>query len=189
MDIDQVRLSLLPYRDYCQDILEARLRSVLYEQLNITRDIPFDKVVRLESGQWPGDRQPILASLTNQADKWEILCLARQADNLIKHLHFIIVSWRPEFLVTSRIHFMAKLRFYQNICWQSDQDGKSQYYGGSQVQLMTDLEPECQSVLYLRNISCDDQVPSDTINVATNVTANYREGFSPQVTCQLAAFH
>ena len=77
MDIDQVRLSLLPYRDYCQDILEARLRSVLYEQLNITRDIPFDKVVRLESSQWPGDRQPILASLTNQADKWEILCLAR----------------------------------------------------------------------------------------------------------------
>ena len=77
VEIDEIRLNLLSYRDYCQDILEARLRSVLYEQLNITRDIPFDKVVRLESNQWAPDRWPILASLTNQSDKWEILCLAR----------------------------------------------------------------------------------------------------------------
>ena len=79
VEIDEIRLNLLSYRDYCQDILEARLRSVLYEQLNITRDIPFDKVVRLESSQWAADRRPILASLTNQSDKWEILCLARQS--------------------------------------------------------------------------------------------------------------
>ena len=74
MDIDQVRLSLLPYRDYCQDILEARLRSVLYEQLNITRDIPFDKVVRLESSQWPGDRQPILATSLLSPLSWSLEC-------------------------------------------------------------------------------------------------------------------
>ena len=77
MDLDDVRLELIRFEEYCQDILEARLRSVLYEQLNITRDIPFDKVVRLESSQWAPDRWPILASLTNQSDKWEILCLAR----------------------------------------------------------------------------------------------------------------
>ena len=48
-----------------------------YEQLNISRDIAFDWVVRLEGEGWGNDRKPILASLTNQADKWEILCLAR----------------------------------------------------------------------------------------------------------------
>ena len=77
MHIDSIRMALLPYQDYCQDILEARLRAVLYEQLNISRDIAFDWVVRLEGEGWGNDRKPILASLTNQADKWEILCLAR----------------------------------------------------------------------------------------------------------------
>ena len=75
--IDSIRMQLLPYQNYCQDILEARLRAVLYEQLNISRDIAFDWVVRLEGEGWGNDRKPILASLTNQADKWEILCLAR----------------------------------------------------------------------------------------------------------------
>ena len=77
MEIDSIRMQLLPYRNYCQDILEARLRAVLYEQLNISRDITFDWVVRLDGEGWRTDRKPILASLTNQADKWEILCLAR----------------------------------------------------------------------------------------------------------------
>ena len=77
VEIDSIRMQLLPYRDYCQDILEARLRAVLYEQLNISRDILFDWVVRLEGEGWASNRKPILASLTSQADKWEILCLAR----------------------------------------------------------------------------------------------------------------
>ena len=77
VEIDSIRMQLLPYQNYCQDILEARLRAVLYEQLNISRDILFDWVVRLEGEGWANNRKPILASLTNQADKWEILCLAR----------------------------------------------------------------------------------------------------------------
>ena len=44
MDLDDVRLELIRFEEYCQDILEARIRSVLYEQLNITRDIPMDMV-------------------------------------------------------------------------------------------------------------------------------------------------
>ena len=44
VDLDDVRLELIRFKEYCQDILEARIRSVLYEQLNITRDIPMDMV-------------------------------------------------------------------------------------------------------------------------------------------------
>ena len=44
VDLDDVRLELIRFEEYCQDILEARIRSVLYEQLNITRDIPMDMV-------------------------------------------------------------------------------------------------------------------------------------------------
>ena len=44
MDLDDVRLELIRFEEYCQDILEARIRSVLFEQLNITRDIPMDTV-------------------------------------------------------------------------------------------------------------------------------------------------
>jgi len=77
VELDDVRLELIKYKEYCSDILEARLRSVLFEQLNITRDIPMTKVYRLESGGTDIRNKPIVASLTNQADKWEILCLAR----------------------------------------------------------------------------------------------------------------
>ena len=98
VELDDVRLELIKYKEYCSDILEARLRSVLFEQLNITRDIPmtkvemteiylseqYDKILyiwqvyRLESGGTDIRNKPIVASLTNQADKWEILCLARK---------------------------------------------------------------------------------------------------------------
>ena len=44
VDLDDVRLELIRFEEYCQDILEARIRSVLFEQLNITRDIPMDTV-------------------------------------------------------------------------------------------------------------------------------------------------
>ena len=44
VELDAVRLELIKDPSYCQDILEARLRAVLFEQLNITRDIPLDKV-------------------------------------------------------------------------------------------------------------------------------------------------
>ena len=44
VELDDVRLELIKYKEYCSDILEARIRSVLYEQLNITRDIPMTKV-------------------------------------------------------------------------------------------------------------------------------------------------
>lgn len=37
-------MELIKISDYCQDILEARVRSVLFDQLNITRDIPMDEV-------------------------------------------------------------------------------------------------------------------------------------------------
>lgn len=77
VDLDDVRLELIRFEEYCQDILEARIRSVLYEQLNITRDIPMDMVYRLEAAGDDPRTRPIVASLTNQADKWEILCLAR----------------------------------------------------------------------------------------------------------------
>ena len=46
VSLDPVRLELIKYEDYAEDILAARIRSVLYEQLNITRDIFFDKVLR-----------------------------------------------------------------------------------------------------------------------------------------------
>ena len=45
VDLDDVRMELIKINDYCQDILEARIRSVLFDQLNITRDIPMDKVL------------------------------------------------------------------------------------------------------------------------------------------------
>ena len=44
VELDSVRLELIKDPSYTQDILEARLRSVMFEQLNITRDIPMDKV-------------------------------------------------------------------------------------------------------------------------------------------------
>ena len=95
MEIDSIRMQLLPYRNYCQDILEARLRAVLYEQLNISRDITFDWVVRLDGEGWRTDRKPILASLTNQADKWEILCLARHvsipSDKVVTNLKLQLI--------------------------------------------------------------------------------------------------
>ena len=46
VDLDDVRMELIKISTYCQDILEARVRSVLYDQLNITRDIPMDEVIR-----------------------------------------------------------------------------------------------------------------------------------------------
>ena len=46
VELDSVRLELIKDPSYTQDILEARLRSVMFEQLNITRDIPMDKVVK-----------------------------------------------------------------------------------------------------------------------------------------------
>ena len=46
VDLDPVRLELIKEPTYCQDILEARIRSVLFEELNITRDIPLEKVVK-----------------------------------------------------------------------------------------------------------------------------------------------
>ena len=45
VDLDNVRMELIKTNDYSQDILEARVRSVLYEQLNITPDIPMDEVL------------------------------------------------------------------------------------------------------------------------------------------------
>ena len=45
VELDSVRLELIKDPSYTQDILEARLRSVMFEQLNITRDIPMDKVI------------------------------------------------------------------------------------------------------------------------------------------------
>ena len=45
VDLDDVRMELIKFNDYCQDILEARIRSVLFDQLNITRDIPMDEVL------------------------------------------------------------------------------------------------------------------------------------------------
>ena len=44
VELDAVRLELIKDPSYTQDILEARLRSVMFEQLSITRDIPMDKV-------------------------------------------------------------------------------------------------------------------------------------------------
>ena len=44
VELDDVRMELIKMNDYCQDILEARIRSVLFDQLNITRDIPMDEV-------------------------------------------------------------------------------------------------------------------------------------------------
>ena len=44
VELDAVRLELIKDPCYTQDILEARLRSVMFEQLSITRDIPMDKV-------------------------------------------------------------------------------------------------------------------------------------------------
>ena len=44
VELDDVRMELIKINDYCQDILEARIRSVLFDQLNITRDIPMDEV-------------------------------------------------------------------------------------------------------------------------------------------------
>ena len=44
VELDSVRLELIKDPSYTQDILEARLRSVMFEQLSITRDIPMDKV-------------------------------------------------------------------------------------------------------------------------------------------------
>ena len=45
VDLDDVRMELIKIREYSQDILEARIRSVLFDQLNITRDIPMDEVL------------------------------------------------------------------------------------------------------------------------------------------------
>ena len=79
MTLDQVRLHLMADPVYESDILEARLRSVMLEQLNITRDIPMERVWRLEGEEW--DRPPIVAVPVSQADKWEVLCLARLPGN------------------------------------------------------------------------------------------------------------
>ena len=77
VELDSVRLELIKDPNYTQDILEARLRSVLFEKLNIKRDIPMDTVYRVEKGGEDITMKPIVASLTNQADKWEILCSSR----------------------------------------------------------------------------------------------------------------
>ena len=77
VELDSVRLELIKDPNYTQDILEARLRSVLFEKLNIKRDIPMDAVYRVEKGGEDITMKPIVASLTNQADKWEILCSSR----------------------------------------------------------------------------------------------------------------
>ena len=51
--LDSVRLNLIDFdENYCQDILEARIRSVLFEELNITRDIPFAKVQFYQNTIW-----------------------------------------------------------------------------------------------------------------------------------------
>ena len=47
VELDSVRMELIKDPSYTQDILEARLRSVMFEQLNITRDIPMDKVCNI----------------------------------------------------------------------------------------------------------------------------------------------
>ena len=42
------------------------------------------QVYRLESANTDIRNKPIVASLTNQADKWEILCLARKESFKVK---------------------------------------------------------------------------------------------------------
>jgi hypothetical protein len=75
VELDAVRVRLARDPAYQADILEARLRAVMFHQLNITRDIPLERVSRLEGSE--ESRPTIVASFAHQADKWEVLCLAR----------------------------------------------------------------------------------------------------------------
>ena len=162
-------MELIKISTYCQDILEARVRSVLYDQLNITRDIPMDKVIRgknqksdtltftlfsfhqvyiIETDKVEPRSKTIVVSFVNQADKWEILCLARYSNKMFR-------IWKL-FINISRVTKMTNVTITEDLTNLRLRWRHKIGCGSNQIVWMRDKTNNCQSLpFYGKEIQCN----------------------------------